>query len=64
MIFHNGLIFDGTRLLADHFAAFEGGQLAGLGPVAELPEGGDRVDLAGDILSPGYVDLQVNGGGG
>lgn len=35
-----------------------------LGPDAEVPKDGDVVDLSGDFLTPGYVDLQVNGGGG
>lgn len=29
-----------------------------------LPPGGDEVNLSGGIIAPGFVDLQVNGGGG
>ncbi|MEM9247603.1 MAG: N-acetylglucosamine-6-phosphate deacetylase [Pseudomonadota bacterium] len=63
-IFCNGAIFDGQRLRAGMFAAFEEGRLTQIGPEAEMPTDVARVDLDGDILSVGYVDLQVNGGGG
>ena len=62
--FRNGRIFDGHSLREGQAARFENGQLAALGPDADIPTDGNVVDLAGDILSPGYVDLQVNGGDG
>lgn len=62
--FRNGRIFDGTQLLDGQVARFEDGQIAFLGPQAEAPRAGENIDLGGDILFPGYVDLQVNGGDG
>lgn len=62
--FRNGPIFDGVTLLNGHAARFETGRLSALAPASDLPRDGTQVDLGGDILSPGYVDLQVNGGGG
>lgn len=62
--FRNGLIFDGARLLEDHQATFEEGRLTELTPEKTPAPDGEVVDLGGDILAPGYVDLQVNGGDG
>ncbi|WP_420004909.1 N-acetylglucosamine-6-phosphate deacetylase [Arenibacterium sp. LLYu02] len=62
--FTGGVIFDGTRLREGLAARFCDGALAAIAPLAELDAPGEVVDLGGDILSPGYVDLQVNGGGG
>ncbi|MDB6177364.1 N-acetylglucosamine-6-phosphate deacetylase [Paracoccus sp. Z330] len=64
LIYHNGPIFDGSRLHHHAFAQFEDGVLARIGRWDELPAQGRSIDLRGDILSIGYVDLQVNGGAG
>ncbi|WBL34057.1 N-acetylglucosamine-6-phosphate deacetylase [Sinirhodobacter sp. HNIBRBA609] len=64
LTFLNGPIFDGQQLRAGLAARFEGGKLAALGPENVIGRAGKIVDLAGDILGPGYVDLQVNGGDG
>lgn len=64
LTFRNGRIFDGFSLHDDHAISFENGVLAAFGPAADVPQNGEVVDLAGDIISPGYVDLQVNGGDG
>ncbi|MEM9814681.1 MAG: amidohydrolase family protein, partial [Pseudomonadota bacterium] len=63
VIFRNGRLFDGRCLRDGSAARFEAGVLAGIGPEAETAAEAE-VDLDGDILSPGYVDLQVNGGDG
>ncbi len=66
-IFRGGAIFDGTRLIEGHVLLRAAGTLAAILPEAEVAvAAGDAtiIDLAGDILCPGYVDLQVNGGGG
>lgn len=63
-LFRNGQIFDGQNLKAGHAALIEDGALKAIAPEAEFETVESTVDLAGDILSPGYIDLQVNGGGG
>lgn len=62
--FRNGRIFDGTRLLEAQAARFGEGRFVRLGPADQFPKTGQDIDLDGDILFPGYVDLQVNGGDG
>ncbi len=62
--FRNGHIFDGRNLKAGRAIRFVDGRAREFGPDAEVPRDGEVVDLSGDLLTPGYVDLQVNGGGG
>jgi N-acetylglucosamine-6-phosphate deacetylase len=57
-------IFDGERFLDDHIVAVEGARILGVAPFAERRRGGGEVDLGGGLLAPGFIDVQVNGGGG
>ncbi len=56
-------VFDGETLRADAAVVVEDGRIAAIVPAAEAPEGAVE-RLAGGVLAPGFVDLQVNGGGG
>jgi len=51
-------VVDGRALLID------GGTIVGLVDRAEIPAGAIVEDLAGGLLVPGFIDTQVNGGGG
>ena len=62
-IFTGARIFDGHALRDGHALAVEGGIVGGL-LEADTHGPGEVVDLGGGILAPGFVDLQVNGGGG
>jgi N-acetylglucosamine-6-phosphate deacetylase len=42
----------------------ESGRIAAVTDAGNLPPGTHRIDLAGARLVPGFVDVQVNGGGG
>lgn len=57
-------LFDGFRLHEHSAVIVEAGQITRVAPVAELPADIHCHRLDGGILSPGLVDLQVNGGGG
>ncbi|MDE2486416.1 MAG: N-acetylglucosamine-6-phosphate deacetylase [Alphaproteobacteria bacterium] len=41
-----------------------GGHIAAVGPQSEVAAGAHTRDLKGALLLPGFVDVQVNGGGG
>ncbi|GLR83386.1 N-acetylglucosamine-6-phosphate deacetylase [Bradyrhizobium iriomotense] len=56
-------IFDGEHFLDDHAVVVEGGRIAAIVPHAERPHDDVR-DLGGGLLVPGFIDVQVNGGGG
>lgn len=56
-------IFDGEHLLDDHAVVVEGARIAAIVPHSDRPDGTVR-DLGGGLLAPGYIDVQVNGGGG
>ncbi len=57
-------IFDGESLHRDRALLVREGRIAGIVAPGQLPEGARRIVLEGGTLAPGFVDLQVNGGGG
>ena len=57
-------LFDGFALAADRALVVEDGRVAAIVPIGERPRGARQVDLGGGVLSPGFVDWQVNGGDG
>ncbi len=56
-------VFDGHTLHNDKALVFKGGSFAELVFLNEVPPEANRRDLEG-IVSPGFFDIQVNGGGG
>ena len=56
-------IFDGKRFHDDHAVVIDAARISAIVPYAERPQGTLR-DLGGGLLAPGYIDVQVNGGGG
>lgn len=62
-VFHNGRVLVEGELRERCAVVVENGEIAAIVPAAERPPG-EEVDLAGDILAPGFIDTQVNGGGG
>lgn len=57
-------IFDGERRIEDHALLIEDGFVEALCPVGALPSSIETRDLGGGLLTPGFIDIQVNGGGG
>lgn len=57
-------IFDGHRLHKDAALLLDGTVFAGIHPAATIPPAYRRHHVDGGTILPGFVDLQVNGGGG
>src|SRR6185312_1528430 len=51
-------------LLDDHALLVEEGRIAAILPVRDIPTGFAREILDGGLVVPGFIDVQVNGGGG
>lgn len=60
----NGRILTPAGIVDGQAVLLEGGRIAGLVAARDVPAGSERHDLAGGLLVPGYIDTQVNGGGG
>ena len=56
-------IFDGETWWDRHALVVAGGKIEGI-VAADSPTDAERVPMGGGILAPGFIDLQVNGGGG
>jgi len=60
----DGLIFDGEATLRDRAVVIADGRIAAVVAADEVPGDVSTVSLGGGLLAPGFVDVQVNGGGG
>jgi N-acetylglucosamine-6-phosphate deacetylase len=50
--------------LDSHSLIVEGARIAGIAPTSDLPSDIEAVTLSSGCLIPGFIDTQVNGGGG
>ncbi|AVL54371.1 N-acetylglucosamine-6-phosphate deacetylase [Roseobacter denitrificans] len=57
-------IFDGSTLSSDSALLLDGGVYRGVVPRRDIPSDYAVETLPGGTILPGFVDLQVNGGGG
>ena len=57
-------IFDSAAWHDDAALLIEFGYVAGIVPASGIPANAERITLDGGMIAPGFIDLQVNGGGG
>ena len=57
-------IFDGDSFRDGHAVVIDGARITSVALSRELPAGMAKHDLGGGLLAPGFIDVQVNGGGG
>ncbi len=62
-IFVGARLFDGERFHEGSALVTDGERIRAIVAHAERPTG-ETIDLGGGVLAPGFVDWQVNGGGG
>ena len=60
----NARIFTGRQILDNHAIVISDGKIDSICPNDKLADGIELVDLAGANVSPGFIDLQLNGCGG
>ncbi|WP_395444855.1 N-acetylglucosamine-6-phosphate deacetylase [Caulobacter sp. UC70_42] len=60
----NGRVLTEAGVVEDKAILIENGVIAAIVDAGAIPAGARAHDLAGGLLVPGYIDTQVNGGGG
>jgi N-acetylglucosamine-6-phosphate deacetylase len=59
---HNARVATPGGMLEGHCVVIEESRISAI--CQQAPNGAERIDLAGQLLLPGFIDVQVNGGGG
>jgi N-acetylglucosamine-6-phosphate deacetylase len=60
----NGRILTDRGVLHGRAVVIADGRIEGIVAKTDLPNGAECIDLEGQLLLPGFVDMQANGGGG
>lgn len=60
----NGRIYSGHQILDNHAVVIANGRIDRVIPRESLPAEVEQRDMAGAIIAPGFIDLQLNGCGG
>ena len=64
LAFRNGRIFTGSQIERDRTLLVRDGRIESLVNAREVIGADEVIDLQGGLLVPGFIDTQVNGGGG
>ncbi|WP_339774022.1 N-acetylglucosamine-6-phosphate deacetylase [uncultured Thalassospira sp.] len=57
-------LFDGDQFYDDKTVLIDNGRISAVGDTSMIPSDAVIYDAKGNILAPGFIDVQVNGGGG
>lgn len=57
-------IFTGDVLLEQHAILLDAGKIIDVVSVANIPPHTEKIDYTDCLLAPGFIDIQINGGGG
>lgn len=60
----NGRFFDGDSICEGKAIVINDNKIADIINASDVPADAEVVDLNGQLLAPGFIDVQVNGGGG
>ncbi|HEY2033545.1 MAG TPA: N-acetylglucosamine-6-phosphate deacetylase [Rhizomicrobium sp.] len=60
----NGRVLNDRGVVERHAVLIEDSRIKAIVPPHEVPQDATRHDLQGGLLLPGFIDTQVNGGGG
>ncbi|OPY60403.1 MAG: N-acetylglucosamine-6-phosphate deacetylase [Pelotomaculum sp. PtaU1.Bin065] len=61
---NNCRVYTGTRLLADKAVIIDDDKIVEIVNQSDLPAGISAINLNGLSVAPGFIDIQINGGGG
>lgn len=64
VLFTNGQVFDGEQIHTNKSVLVENGLVATLSDTDSCAVKTETYNLEGRLLAPGFIDIQVNGGGG
>jgi len=66
LVIDNGKLLTPDGFLPGGRLVIEGGRITGVGPAAEvpMPEAAQVVDVRGQIVAPGFIDIHVHGAAG
>ncbi len=61
---YNGTIYSGYDIIQNQALLISGEHIEGMVPEGQIPEGFEKIDVEGDAICPGLIDLQIYGTGG